>query len=562
MIIGIDLGTTNCLAACFANGEPKLIPNKYGEYLTPSVVSIDENDQLFVGKAAKERKIKYPDQTVEVFKRSIGTEKEFVLGRQKMTAVMLSSIMLRSLKEDSEKYLGETVDEAIISVPAYFNELQRKATKEAGELAGIKVKRIINEPTAAALAYGVGEKGLDEVVMAFDLGGGTFDVSILEFFDGIVEVHAIAGDNYIGGEDFTKILMEIFCSKAGCDMERLSLKEKAHIGNQCENAKKLFLHQHKVQVCCNLGGDEYCADISLREYEKACQGLLEKMKEPIERSLKDSSFKLSEIDKVILIGGGTRLPIVQSFVAKMFKKFPDFTVNPDEAVALGAAIQCAMSRKNEAVKEYVLTDVCPFTLGTSVLRKGSGKMDDQIVFCPIIERNTVIPVSRTERFYTVEDNQTSVSIDILQGESRFVKSNLLLGTLNVKIPPAPAGEESILVTYTYDINSLLEVKIKVESTGKEKTMILQQAGEKISEEEARMRMKELDYLKVVPWEQEINKQVIFRGERLYEESLGDVRAYIMEVLIDFENVLVRQNKKEINECRKKVLEIFDEIEQL
>ena len=240
MLIGIDLGTTNCLAAYFSEEEPKLIPNKQGEYLTPSIISVDEEDQLYIGATARERKVKYPEQTVEVFKRSMGTEKQFLMGRRKMDAVTLSSIMLKSLKEDAERFLEQPVTEAIISVPAYFNELQRKATKQAGELAGLEVKRIINEPTAAALAYGVGKKDLDQVVLVFDLGGGTFDVSILEFCDGIVEVHAIAGDNYIGGEDFTQILVELFCKKAGCDMEKLSAKELAHVRNQCEAAKKEF----------------------------------------------------------------------------------------------------------------------------------------------------------------------------------------------------------------------------------------------------------------------------------------------------------------------------------
>ena len=560
MLIGIDLGTTNCLAAYFSEEEPKLIPNKQGEYLTPSIISVDEEDQLYIGATARERKVKYPEQTVEVFKRSMGTEKQFLMGRRKMDAVTLSSIMLKSLKEDAERFLEQPVTEAIISVPAYFNELQRKATKQAGELAGLEVKRIINEPTAAALAYGVGKKDLDQVVLVFDLGGGTFDVSILEFCDGIVEVHAIAGDNYIGGEDFTQILVELFCKKAGCDMEKLSTKELAHIRNQCEAAKKEFSDRDTVSIVCNLDGTAYNAQITMTAYEKACQKLLERMKEPIERSLRDSSFKMSDIDDIILVGGGTKLRIVKRFIIKLFGRFPNMSVNPDEAVALGAAIQCAMSQRNEVLKEVVLTDVCPFTLGTSVLRKGIGKINDQLLFYPIIERNTVIPVSRTETFYTAEDNQTRITVDILQGESRFPKNNLLLGTVHMRVPPAPAGEEAISITYTYDVNALLEVKVKVESTGQEKTVILQQSALKLSEEEARSRMQELDYLKVLPWEQEINKQVIFRGERLYEESLGDTRQYIQDLMSRFDAVLAGQDQKKIDSFRKELVQIFDELE--
>lgn len=560
MLIGIDLGTTNCLAAYYEDGQPKLIPNRLGEYLTPSVISVDENNQLYVGATAKERKMKYPDETVEVFKRSMGTGKIFEVGPRKMDAVSLSSVMLKNLKEDAEEYLGQSVTEAIISVPAYFNELQRKATKEAGELAGFSVKRIINEPTAAALAYGALKNDLEQVILAFDLGGGTFDVSILEFFDGIVEVHAIAGDNYIGGEDFTEILYALFLKKSDLAAKKLIRSEKAYIRKQCENAKLLFLEQNEVEIYCNIANETYTVTVNTDEYEKACQELLEKMRLPIERSLKDASLKIADIDDVILVGGGTKLPIVRRFISKLFGRFPNMSVNPDEAVALGAAITCAMSQRDETIKEVVLTDVCPFTLGTSTTRKGDGKLNDRLIFYPIIERNTVIPVSKTDVFCTLNDNQKLITIDILQGESRFVKNNLFLGDVTVNVPPAPAGRESVTVTYTYDVNSLLEVKVKVNSTGEEKVVILQQFGEKMSEEAAKERMKELEYLKVLPKDQEINKKVIFRGERLYEESLGMVRIQIQELLLEFDAALESQDKKEIERVRKMLTKAFDEIE--
>ena len=562
MLIGIDLGTTNCLAAYYEEGQPKLIPNRLGEYLTPSVISVDENNQLYVGATAKERKMKYPDETVEVFKRSMGTGKVFEVGPRKMDAVSLSSVMLKTLKDDAEEYLGQSVTEAIISVPAYFNELQRKATKEAGELAGLNVKRIINEPTAATLAYGALKNGLEQVILAFDLGGGTFDVSILEFFDGIVEVHAIAGDNYIGGEDFTEILYDLFLKKSDLDAKKLIRSEKAYIRKQCENAKLFFLEQNEVEICCNIANETYNITVNTDEYEKACQELLEKMRLPIERSLKDASLKMADIDDVILVGGGTKLPIVRRFISKLFGRFPNMSVNPDEAVALGAAITCAMSQRDETIKEVVLTDVCPFTLGTSATRKGDGKLNDRLIFYPIIERNTVIPVSKTDVFCTLNDNQKKITIDILQGESRFVKNNLFLGEVTVNVPPAPAGRESVTVTYTYDVNSLLEVKVKVNSTGEEKVVILQQFGEKMSEEAAKERMKELEYLKVLPKDQEINKKVIFRGERLYEESLGLVRMEIQELLLEFDAVLEGQDKKEIEATRKRLIKAFDEIENM
>ena len=284
------------------------------------------------------------------------------------------------------------------------------------------------------------------------------------------------------------------------------------------------------------------------------------MRLPIERSLKDASLKIADIDDVILVGGGTKLPIVRRFISKLFGRFPNMSVNPDEAVALGAAITCAMSQRDETIKEVVLTDVCPFTLGTSTTRKGDGKLNDRLIFYPIIERNTVIPVSKTDVFCTLNDNQKLITIDILQGESRFVKNNLFLGDVTVNVPPAPAGRESVTVTYTYDVNSLLEVKVKVNSTGEEKVVILQQFGEKMSEEAAKERMKELEYLKVLPKDQEINKKVIFRGERLYEESLGMVRIQIQELLLEFDAALESQDKKEIERVRKMLTKAFDEIE--
>ena len=562
MIIGIDLGTTNCLAAYFADGKPHLIPNRLGEYLTPSVISVDENNQLYVGATARERKIKYPNSTVEVFKRSMGTDKLFETGSNKMDAVMLSSIMLSTLKEDAERFTGETVTDAVISVPAYFNELQRKATKQAGIMAGLNVRRIINEPTAAALAYGINDIERDRTILAFDLGGGTFDVSILEFFDGIMEVHAIAGDNYVGGEDFTSKLVDMFCDINNINPASLKGNEKAHLRNQCEKAKKQFSNADIVKITCNIRSAEYHAEIHISDFEYACMDLLNRIVKPIEHSLNDSGMDIDDIDDIIFIGGGTRFPIIKNLVTKMFGRFPNTSVNPDEAVALGAAIQCAMSTRNEAIKEVVMTDVCPFTLGTSIVEDAKNKLSqNQLIFSPIIERNTVIPVSRTRRYYTASDYQNMIEFDILQGESRFAKNNLTLGTIKIKLPEKPAGEESILATFTYDVNSLLEVKIKVESTGVERTVILQQSDNKISEEEAKARMAELDYLKILPWEDEANKQLIFRCERMYEENTGEIREYIGNLMTKFDYVMGTQDKRAIEELRKQIHNILDEIEQ-
>lgn len=562
MLIGIDLGTTNSLAACYRDGEPVLIPNRLGGYLTPSVVSIDEEGNLFVGQVAKEKMITNPDQSASVFKRSMGSGKEFLLGNKKYSATDLSALILRSLKEDAEEFLGEEVTEAIISVPAYFNDVQRKATKQAGELAGLKVERIINEPTAAAIAYGIARDEEEKRFLVFDLGGGTFDVSILELDGDIMEVRAIAGDNYLGGEDFTGVIYNMFIKHHSLEEASLTKPQKKHIWKQAELCKIAFAEAAGgvSRMTASLNGDTLEMEISSADYEKACEELLEKLKKPIERSLKDAKLRVADLNEIILVGGGTRLPVVRTFVTKLFRRFPDVSVNPDEAVALGAALQCAMKERNEDIKEIVLTDVCPFTLGTSVVRTVGNNEKEGGHFLPIIERNTVIPVSRRETLYTVNDKQREITVDILQGESRLAKNNLHLGEINVRVPEAPAGQESINVTYTYDINSLLEVIVKVNSTGYTKKMIIKSEDSQLSDEEAEARMKELDYLKVHPRDQEINQLILARGERIYEESTGIVREELANVLAQFEYILDRQDPEAIAKAQADVTEILDNLE--
>lgn len=562
MIIGIDLGTTNSLAAYFEEDGAKIIPNRLGQSLTPSIVSIDDEGNTYVGETAKERRASYPLQTAEVFKRSMGTDKEFKLGRRKFRAEELSSIILKSLKEDAEAYLGQEVTEAIISVPAYFNDIQRKATKKAGELAGLKVDRIINEPTAAAVAYGLYNRNESTRFLVFDLGGGTFDISILELYHNIMEVHCVAGDNYLGGEDFTDVIFQLFLEKHELTLTELEPKTVAHIRKQAEKCKLNFEDNKISTMNCNINGQMYDMELSVKEYELACKPLFAKLRKPIERSLKDSNIKLADIDEIVLVGGSTKLSIIRRFVSKLFGRIPDTSINPDEAIALGSAMQAAMKERKDYIKETILTDVCPFTLGTEIVVQRHGKFFEDGHFLPIIERNTIIPVSRTETLYTVNDNQSSLRIKILQGESRFAQNNLYLGELLVKIPPRPAGMESITVTYTYDINSLLEVMVKVNSTEEIKKIIIQNEENPMSEEEIAKRMEELNYLKIPPREQEENKLLLFRGERLYEEATGMHRQEIDMYLRNFEDVLDKQDLDKISEARIKLKEELDSIEEI
>lgn len=561
MIIGIDLGTTNSLAAHFTEDGPRIIPNRLGKNMIPSVVSIDENGQMYIGETAKEYGMLHPEDTVEVFKRSMGTLKKFKLRGKEYLAEELSSFILSSLKEDAEHYLGEKIEEAVISVPAYFNDAQRKATKRAGELAGLKVERIISEPTAAAISYGLYQKNLNTKILVFDLGGGTFDVSILELFQSILEVRAVAGDNFLGGEDFTAVLMQMFLKEYKMEQDSLDQQTLSHIKTQAEKCKKGFSEQKISSMKCNIKGELYDFAVDINEYEKACDSLLEKIRKPIKRSLSDANLKLSEIDEIILVGGATKLPIIRKFVGKLFGRVPGTSINPDEAVALGAAIQGAMKERKDAIKEVVLTDVCPFTLGTEVVIEREDNRLESGHFCPIIERNTVIPASRTERLYTARDNQTKIRINILQGESRLASNNLSLGELFLEVPKGAAGQEAVDVTYTYDINSLLEVEATVVSNGMKKRQIIKNSETDMTEEMIEERMKELSYLKVPPREQEENKLLLFRSERMYEESVGEKRKKIEYYVHRFELVLDKQDPVKTAAARAELREALDALEE-
>ncbi len=558
MIIGIDLGTTNSLVAYYTEEGPKIIPNRLGKNLTPSVVSVDEEGQVYIGETARERMLLYPESSAAVFKRSMGSEKIYELSGKKFLPEELSALVLKALKEDAECYLQEEVTEAVISVPAYFNDERRKATKRAGELAGLTVERIISEPTAAAIAYGLYQNRENGKFLVFDLGGGTFDVSILELFDSIIEVRAVAGDNFLGGEDFTKVIEQIFYDKhSDIQADKLTDKEQRHITKQAENCKLGFSNNRYSKMTCKIQNATYEMELSMDEYEAKCDELLDKIRQPIKRSLADANVRLRDIDRVVLVGGATKLPFIRKFVGKLFHNLPDTSINPDEAVALGAAVQGAMKERRDSIKEVILTDVCPFTLGTEVvIEKENGRYEDGH-FCPIIERNTTIPASRTERLYTVNDNQTQIRCKVLQGESRFASNNVLLGEIQIRVPKAEAGSEAVDVTYTYDVNSILEVEIKVVSTGEITKQIIKTNATDMTEEEIKERMEALSYLKIHPRDKEENKLLLLRGERLYEESIGMERMQIEYELREFENALDTRDDKVIEGARRDFREFLE-----
>ena len=558
MIVGIDLGTTNSLIAYFTEEGAMIIPNRLGKNLTPSVVSVDGEGNVYVGETAKERMSLYPDSVAQTFKRSMGTERDYILSGRHFKPEELSSLVLRSLKEDAESFLGQEVTEAVISVPAYFDDKRRKATKRAGELAGFKVERMISEPTAAAVAYGLYDKTRDTRFLVFDLGGGTFDVSILELYHNILEVRAVAGDNYLGGEDFTEVMAKVFLQKAKLSLQNLSEKEQVRLYREAEKAKCAINDTDKVTFGFLYKEEQLEQQITYKEYEEACEELLMKIREPVKKSLADAGLKLSDIDEVLLIGGATRLNIVRDFLIRLFRKFPDTRMNPDETVALGAAVQAAMKERREEVKEVILTDVCSFTLGTEVVVEyDEGKYEDGR-FCPIIERNTVIPASHTERLYTARDNQSKVRVRVLQGESRFARNNLFLGELEIEIPKGPKGQEAVDVTYTYDINSLLEVEVTVVSTGEQQKLIIKGQDNQMTEEEVKKRMEELAYLKIQPRDYEENRLVLTRAERMYEEALGDRRKKLDHYITAFEAALRGDDHDEIMDARDALSRVLED----
>jgi molecular chaperone HscC len=560
MIVGIDLGTTNSLISYWTEAGPVLIPNALGEMLTPSVVGIDDSGKVLVGKAAREYQVTCPERCASVFKRYMGTRKSWRIGDRTFLPEELSALVIRSLREDGEHHLGTGIEEAVISVPAYFSDAQRKATKRAGELAGLKVERLISEPTAAAMAYGFHERHRESCLLVFDLGGGTFDVSILEMYNNIMEVRAVAGDNFLGGEDFTELIAQHFLKSTRLAFENPDARLLSRIRKEAEQAKRRLGPGKTVEMSVTVNNDEQACTLSASQLESMAGSLLSRLKTPVERALRDSSLKLSDIDGIILVGGATKMPLIRSFVSRLFGRLPVMTIDPDQVVAMGAGLQAALKGRASSVREVILTDVCPYTLGTTVsVWKGSEYEPGH--YLPVIERNTVIPVSRVERVYSLCDQQKSLRVEILQGESRLSRDNIMLGELNVPIPPGPAGQEAADIRYTYDINGILEVDITVVSSGLKRRMVIEKDPGHMSRAEIEQRLSALSHLKIHPRDQQENRWVVARCERIYEESIGRLRQEISELLSAFERVMESQDIQLIRDERRRLMEYLDRIDR-
>ncbi|MBV8634975.1 MAG: molecular chaperone HscC, partial [Burkholderiaceae bacterium] len=499
MIVGIDLGTTNSLIAVWEPGGPRLIPNALGEVLTPSCVSIDEDGTILVGRAARERLQTHPDRTAAVFKRYMGSDRKIRLGERDFRPEELSALVLRSLKEDAEAALGQPITEAVITVPAYFSDSQRKATRAAGQLAGLQVERLLNEPTAAALAYGLHLRGTESRFLVFDLGGGTFDVSVLDLFEDVMQVRASAGDNFLGGEDFVNCLVDRFfqVNELSPDlkfdaafMQRLSARTEA--------AKRALTGAPRTTIRVAHGERDYSMELDEASFEQICAPLLQRLRDPVERALRDADLRATELDSILLAGGATRMPVVKRLVARMFGRFPSGDINPDEVVALGAAVQAGLRMKDAALKEVVMTDVSPYSLGLKVsITLPDGRRSDGH-FDPIIERNSTVPVSRVRPYSPVHNDQKILALEVYQGEARLVSDNILLGTLHIDLPPGSAQDNGVDVRLTYDVNGLLLVEATLRRTGQKQELLIEGNPGLLSEEEIAQRFAALSELKIHP----------------------------------------------------------------
>ena len=489
-IIGIDLGTTNSCVSVMEGGEATVIPNAEGNRTTPSIVAFTKDGERLVGETAKRQAITNPERTIMSIKREMGSDTKIEIDGKKYTPQDISAMILQKMKSDAENYLGETITDAVITVPAYFTDGQRQATKDAGKIAGLNVKRIINEPTAASLAYGMDKEEAQHKIMVFDLGGGTFDVSILELGDGVFEVISTRGNNNLGGDDFDQKLIdymaEEFKKENGIDLrdDKMALQR---LKEAAEKAKKELSSTMTTNVnlpfitATQSGPLHLNMDISRAKFEELTSDLVEKTLEPVRLALKDADLSPQGVDRVILVGGSTRIPAVQEAVKRLIGKDPHKGVNPDESIAIGAAIQAGVL--SGEVKDLLLLDVTPLSLGIETLGGVSTKL---------IERNTTIPTRKSQVFSTAENNQTAVDIHVLQGEREMAQDNVTLGRFQLTgIPPAPRGVPQIEVTFDIDANGIVNVSAKDLGTGKEQKITIT-ASTNLTDEEIDKKVKEAE----------------------------------------------------------------------
>lgn len=555
-ILGVDLGTTNSLAVVYKEGKPVLIPNAYGEYVTPSAVSILDG-KIVVGKLAKERLITHPECSASLFKRNMGSDVTYTLDKKEYDSATLSSFVVKQLIEDAQNYLHESIDEVVISVPAYFNARQRQDTKRIGELLGVQVERLINEPSAAAIACHMDDEY--ETFVVFDFGGGTLDVSVVDCFENVISINAISGNNHLGGTDFDRAMAEYFCFKNGLNYNVLDLSFQQSILRACEQAKIKLSTQSVAEVSLVHLNKNYNCIFDENVLFNITHSLLESCKNVIGKAVKDSGFSANELDSLILVGGSSKMPVLQHYLSDALNIPVLKEENMDSLVALGLGKYIGIKQRDENIKDVVVTDICPFSLSTSTYNEQNPDLELSTVLIP---KNSVLPTSKKMTLRTVHKGQTKVNISVFQGQAMYAKENLFLGQAFIHVPRNMHDYESFDLIYSYDINSMLYVEAIVHST-KEHYIFRVSKGDVLEKVDASVRLDSIKEVSLALYQNNEVDALLARIERIYQEVDEETQDYLMrlhtEFTKDMESLInnIQKRKRLINQ----VSQILNQIEE-
>lgn len=555
-ILGVDLGTTNSLAVVYKEGKPVLIPNAYGEYVTPSAVSILDG-KIVVGKLAKERLITHPECSASLFKRNMGSDVTYTLDKKEYDSATLSSFVVKQLIEDAQNYLHESIDEVVISVPAYFNARQRQDTKRIGELLGVQVERLINEPSAAAIACHMDDEY--ETFVVFDFGGGTLDVSVVDCFENVISINAISGNNHLGGTDFDRAMAEYFCLKNGLNFNVLDLSFQQSIIRACEQAKIKLSAQRVVEVSLVHLNKNYNCIFDENVLFNTTHSLLESCKNVIGKAVKDSGFSASELDSLILVGGSSKMPVLQHYLSDALNIPVLKEENMDSLVALGLGKYIGIKQRDENIKDVVVTDICPFSLSTSTYNEQNPDLELSTVLIP---KNSVLPTSKKMTLRTVHKGQTKVNISVFQGQAMYAKENLFLGQAFIHVPRNMHDYESFDLIYSYDINSMLYVEAIVHST-KEHYIFRVSKGDLLEKVDASVRLDSIKEVSLALYQNNEVDALLARIERIYQEVDEETQEYLMRLHADFTKDMdtLINNIQKRNRLIHQVSQILDQIEE-
>lgn len=555
-ILGVDLGTTNSLAVVYKEGKPVRIPNAYGEYVTASAVSILDG-KIVVGKLAKERLITHPECSASLFKRNMGSDVTYTLDRKEYDSATLSSFVVKQLIEDAQNYLHEEISEVVISVPAYFNARQRQDTKRIGELLGIKVERLINEPSAAAIACHMDDEY--ETFVVFDFGGGTLDVSVVDCFENVISINAISGNNHLGGTDFDRAMAEYFCLKNGLDYNILDSSFQQSILRACEKAKIKLSTQNVVEVSLVHLNKNYNCIFDENVLFNITHSLLESCKNVIGKAVKDSGFSASELDSLILVGGSSKMPVLQHYLQDVLNIPVLKEEHMDSLVVLGLGKYIGIKQRDENIKDVVVTDICPFSLSTSTYNEQNPDLELSTVLIP---KNSVLPTSKKMTLRTVHKGQTKVNISVFQGQAMYAKENLFLGQAFIHVPRNMHDYESFDLIYSYDINSMLYVEAIVHST-KEHYIFRVSKGDVLEKVDASVRLDSIKEVSLGLYQNNEVDALLARIERIYREVDEETQDYLMKLHTEFtkdmESLInnIQKRKRLINQVSR----ILDQIEE-